>query len=277
MPRKPIDYSKTSFYKIVCKDLNIKDCYIGHTSDFTMRKYEHKSVCNNPNSKQYNHNLYQTIRENGNWQNWDMVLIEMTPMTNNLEARKREREILEQHNATLNQILPERSKQEYYQTNKDVINEQNKQNYINNREQRLRNNKEYREKNKEYLNKKSNDYYHDHREEQCKKRKEYRQNNKEKIAEQKKQHYEQNKEHYQQYHKEYHQQHKEEKKEYDKIYRENNKDRKRENDKVYREKNRDKLLAKIECACGNTYAHKNKSRHERSNKHQEYLKAVAED
>ena len=76
---------------------------------------------------------------------------------------------------------------------------------------------------------------------------------------------------------EYHQQHKEEKKEYDKIYRENNKDRKRENDTVYREKNRDKLLAKIECACGNTYAHKNKSRHERSNKHQEYLKAVAED
>ena len=49
---------------------------------------------------------------------------------------------------------------------------------------------------------------------------------------------------------------KEEKKEYDKIYRENNKDRKRENDKIYRENNGDKLLAKVECACGNTYVHK---------------------
>ena len=121
MPRKPIDYSKTSFYKIVCKDLNIKDCYIGHTSDFTMRKYKHKSVCNNLNSKQYHHKLYQTIRDNGNWQNWDMFLIETTPMANNFEARKREREILEQHNATLNQILPERSRQEYYLTNKRCI------------------------------------------------------------------------------------------------------------------------------------------------------------
>ena len=33
MPSKPMDYSKTRFYKIVCKDLNIKDCYVGHTTD----------------------------------------------------------------------------------------------------------------------------------------------------------------------------------------------------------------------------------------------------
>ena len=29
-----MDYSKTHFYKIVCKDLNIKDCYVGHTIKF---------------------------------------------------------------------------------------------------------------------------------------------------------------------------------------------------------------------------------------------------
>ena len=66
--------------------------------------------------------------------------------------------------------------------------------------------------------------------------------------------------------------HKEEKKEYDKVYREANEKKKRDNDKIYRENNRDKLLAKIECACGNTYFHKNKSRHEKCKKHQECLK-----
>jgi hypothetical protein len=36
MPKKPIDYSKTHFYKIVCNDTNIKPCYVGHTTEETM-------------------------------------------------------------------------------------------------------------------------------------------------------------------------------------------------------------------------------------------------
>ena len=40
MPRKEIDYTKTNFYKIVCKDLSVKDCYVGHT---TILKTERKS------------------------------------------------------------------------------------------------------------------------------------------------------------------------------------------------------------------------------------------
>ena len=43
MPRKEIDYSKTVIYKIVCNDLNVKDVYVGHTTDFTKRKATHKS------------------------------------------------------------------------------------------------------------------------------------------------------------------------------------------------------------------------------------------
>ena len=38
MPRQKRDYSSTHFYKIVCKDLDIRDFYIGHTTDFTTRK-----------------------------------------------------------------------------------------------------------------------------------------------------------------------------------------------------------------------------------------------
>jgi hypothetical protein len=35
MPCKPVDYSRTLMYKLVCNDLNITDVYTGHTTDFT--------------------------------------------------------------------------------------------------------------------------------------------------------------------------------------------------------------------------------------------------
>jgi hypothetical protein len=51
MPKMNIDYSKTVTYKIVSNDLNIRDCYVGSTTEFTKRKYGHKSDCTNANSK----------------------------------------------------------------------------------------------------------------------------------------------------------------------------------------------------------------------------------
>ena len=33
-------------YKIVCNDLNINDCYVGHTTNFNNRKSDHKYNCN---------------------------------------------------------------------------------------------------------------------------------------------------------------------------------------------------------------------------------------
>jgi hypothetical protein len=53
MPKKPIDYSKTIIYKLVCNDLSITDVYVGSTTSFVKRKYLHKSLCNNENSKCY--------------------------------------------------------------------------------------------------------------------------------------------------------------------------------------------------------------------------------
>ena len=35
MPKSNCDYSRTVLYKTVCNDLNITDCYVGHTTDFT--------------------------------------------------------------------------------------------------------------------------------------------------------------------------------------------------------------------------------------------------
>ena len=90
MPKIATDYSKTLIYKIVCIDLNIKDCYVGHTTNFRQRKSLHKSICNNQNSKYYNNYKYKFIRENGGWENWDMVPLEEFPCENNIQARIRE-------------------------------------------------------------------------------------------------------------------------------------------------------------------------------------------
>ena len=80
MPRTSIDYSKTVIYKIVNNDLNITDCYIGHTTNFINRKNHHKNDCYNENSKKYNRKIYKIIRNSINgWDDWIMLEIEKYP------------------------------------------------------------------------------------------------------------------------------------------------------------------------------------------------------
>ena len=121
MPRLPINYNNTYFYKIVSKDLNIKDMYVGHTTDFRRRKSEHKRKWNNPNCNRYNLYIYRFIRANGGWDNFDMILIERTTCDGKLDACKKEREYIETLNSTLNTYIPLRTDSEYYQDNKEEI------------------------------------------------------------------------------------------------------------------------------------------------------------
>jgi hypothetical protein len=128
MPRKPIDYSKTIFYRIVCNDLNIKDCYIGHTTNFIKRKQQHKQHCNNENLKDSNFKVYKFIRENGGWNNWSMIMIEQISCENFNEASKLERKFLEEFNGTLNGNIPTRTKKEWAYSNKDKLKDYRKNN-----------------------------------------------------------------------------------------------------------------------------------------------------
>jgi hypothetical protein len=106
MPKNNINYLNTIIYKIVCNDLNIKDLYIGSTTDFYNRKSNHKSKCNSETDKNYNLSIYKCIRANGGWDNWSMVEVEKFPCKDSLEARARERYWCEQLNATLNSNKP---------------------------------------------------------------------------------------------------------------------------------------------------------------------------
>ena len=109
MPKTPVDYSKTVMYKIVCKDLNIKDCYVGSTIDFTKRKHLHKDVCNHSERNGHNYYVYQFIRNNGGWNNWDMIEIEKYPCNDKNEAHKQERHWIETYQCTLNKQVPART------------------------------------------------------------------------------------------------------------------------------------------------------------------------
>ena len=152
MPKTNCDYSRTVIYKIVCNDLSITDCYVGHTTEFTKRKSSHKSHCNNENDRYYNFNIYKFIRDNGGWDNWSMIEIEKCPCIDGNEARARERHWYEQLNATLNIQTPNRSdaesQQEYRQQNKEKINEYR----LNNKEKLTKYNSEYRLNNKDKAN-----------------------------------------------------------------------------------------------------------------------------
>ena len=122
-----IDYSKSIIYKLCCKDINIKEIYIGSTTNFKRRKCEHKFICNNSNNKKYNLNVYKFIRANGNWDNWDMVIIEKFECNDNLELHRRERYWLENLQATLNMCIPNRSKKEWEDDNKENYNKKRRE------------------------------------------------------------------------------------------------------------------------------------------------------
>lgn len=98
MPKDNIDYSNTIIYKIQCKDPLVKDLYVGHTTNFSQRKYAHKISCKNfPNTKPYNF-----IVQNGGWDNWDMIEIAKYNCKDSTEARIKEQEHYKVLNSTLN-------------------------------------------------------------------------------------------------------------------------------------------------------------------------------
>lgn len=142
-------------YKIACLNPEITDCYVGSCQAFRTRKNSHKSYCVNISSKHHNINVYQFIRANGGWTNWNMVVIEEVSYSVKHQLLLRERFHLEALRATLNKTIPSRTHQEYRETNKQQINERNKQYYEENKEQINEYQKQYQEENKARISEKA--------------------------------------------------------------------------------------------------------------------------
>ena len=204
MPTKPIDYSNVSFYKLCCNDPSITDIYVGHTTNFTKRKNEHKSRCNNKNNAGYNVYVYHVIRDTGGFDNWSMIELCTKPCENKRDAERIERQYIEDLSASLNKILPTRTQNEWKKDNIEEVKEKRKEYYEKRKEEILNQKKQYRELHKEdrkkyrelhkdEIKEKKKQYYEEHKEEIKEKKKQYYEEHKEEINEKKKQYYQQKK------------------------------------------------------------------------------------
>jgi hypothetical protein len=190
MPKTAIDFSKCLIYKLVCNNLDVKEIYVGSTTNFTQRKKLHKNACNYQNNSEYNNLKYQIIRENGGWNNWCMIEIEKFPCKDNREALARERYWFETLHAEMNVKRPILTDQErkdqyknYYENNKEKERERLKKFYENNKEKIIEKSKNWYENNKEKIKEKSKNYCNNNKEKRNEQSRNWYENNKEKRKE----------------------------------------------------------------------------------------------
>jgi exonuclease VII large subunit len=156
--------SKTGLiYKLVCNDIDVKECYVGSTINLTRRKCHHKHRCNDKNNKAYHLYVYQFIRENGGFENWDMIQVEQYNFNTRNELHSKERYWVEQLQATLNSCIPARTGEEYRKQNRAKINERMKIYNKNNSQIINEKHKRYYENNKQQLSGKNKKYYENNR------------------------------------------------------------------------------------------------------------------
>ena len=139
------DYSKCCVYKLCCKDPTVESIYIGSTTHVNKRKCDHKKRCLNPNDKEYNSYKYQFIRDNGGWDNWQLIVLEQFSCESKMQKEKKERSYVETLKPTLNTNIPAN-----YQTG-DVYNAQEYK-------------REHRKHNIDSIRQKKKEYYEQHKE-----------------------------------------------------------------------------------------------------------------
>jgi hypothetical protein len=150
MPKVPIDYSKGFIYKLCCLDVNVKEIYIGSSTNFKQRKKNHKSGCNNEKNKSYNSYKYKFIRDNGGWSNWTMIELYKYPCNDKRELECEENRVMIELQSQLN-------------SNKAYLTE----------EERLEYQKHYDLDHKEKITEYQNQYYLDHKEKLVEYQKQY--------------------------------------------------------------------------------------------------------
>ncbi len=179
-------------YKICCDDLP-DYVYVGSTKAFRERKRKHKSDCTNVNGNHYNYKIYTTIRENGGWDNWRMVIIEECGDITLTQARIKEEEWREKLKANMNSMPCYKTeeqkkekadvrKKEYYEENKDKIKEYKNEWYEENKEKIRERERVYREENKEKIRERERVYREENKEKINEKRREKRRLNRERIS-----------------------------------------------------------------------------------------------
>jgi len=174
------EYIEISMYMICPKNKNLGFCYIGQTQNFADRRRHHiKNTTNETDDKHYHLKQYETIRNNGGWDEWEMVEIEKFKCKTKLEARIREQELIKQYNANLNSLNAFVTEEERKETKKRITEKFR----IENKEKIREQEKKYKEEHKEIISEQMKKYRQENKEKIFEKTKEYRENNKEKHQE----------------------------------------------------------------------------------------------
>jgi hypothetical protein len=144
------DYKNGKIYQLVCNDTD--EIYIGSTAlSLEDRLSIHKSPANGCCSK-------QIIDRN----NYYIELLETYPCNNEFELNRKEGEY-QRAIECINRNIAGRTKQQYYQDNKEHHNNRSKEHYNENKEYYSNLSKQYHKNNKEYLNEKSRRYHVENR------------------------------------------------------------------------------------------------------------------
>lgn len=196
-------------YKIQPKNNNLIFSYIGHTADFIERKGQHKKNTTNINDRKHYHlKVYQTIRDNGGWDEWEIIELEKYICNDKMKARMREQELMISHNTNLNTCRAFITEDERKKRKQEITTK-------------------YKAEHVELIKEQQQQYKQDHKDVIKEQMRIYRQENKEEVY--KKQ-------------QEYRKLHAEKYKENDKIWREANKEINKEKRKIYEAKKKAKLL-----------------------------------
>jgi hypothetical protein len=94
--------------------------YVGSTKNFIKRKSNHKTDCNNLNSSNHNVKIYNYIRENGGWTEFEMVALEEFECDTKIQARIQEQVWIDKMKNKLNMVKAYCSAEERIERKKEL-------------------------------------------------------------------------------------------------------------------------------------------------------------
>ena len=238
----PVNYNNTVIYMIYKPDSDL-NTYVGHTTNFKKRVTNHRTRYNGKDFPYCNLQLYDYMRENGQFDEWTFEIITEYPCNSKREAEKKEQHFIDLFKSELNSMKA----------------------YTSSEDANIRS-KKYRKV-----------YYDNHTEEILSKNKKYRDVHKDEIAITKKNYYENNKEEILSKHKKYYEIHKEEIAITQKKYNEIHKEEILSKMKIYRDTHKEEINKKkkerIKCEiCGCFSVRSSIARHKKSVKCQSFIK-----
>ena len=173
-------------YLIKHKTDDTKNVYIGSTINLKERIRSHRKDCNNEKRKNYNFKLYQYIRENGGFNQYEFIILECYVCNFKYELYDREDDYIKMHPNNLNSYRA-------YLTDEEHKNRYKKYREENKENESMRK-KKYRDENKDKIKEKNKKYNDKNKDKVLERAKKYRDENKDKIKEKNKKYRDENKE-----------------------------------------------------------------------------------